>query len=273
MVSRPSRVYCSQQRRVVDYKKLGDGRTTADEAAMQLYISRQFCLRGALSQFLDLPEHRRRCTDGDICCQVCPSAHGEPWSPGMEFRLQGPAGEAVMEYTGAGEVLRQDREQQEALDRYEKDLAYLAGICVYCRVRGQTCQAREVRQCKRRWDWIRAKEEIQDKCKREGRPWLSDFTACFACYQPQQICANADPEVRKQSRIETTSCEFRDMVLPAAYGVYMRPGSDAWFWKHFQRRPGSRLEYMSWIAEKAVFNGIECIQAVVITAKALEEII
>ena len=61
------------------------------------------------------------------------------------------------------------------------------------------------------------------------------------------------------------------MVMPLCYGVYCRPGGQAWLQKHFQRRFANELEYMVWLGETALLCGIECIQANCVAALALAE--
>jgi hypothetical protein len=75
----------------------------------------------------------------------------------------------------------------------------------------------------------------------------------------------ADPEH------EETECRFLDMVMPLCYGVYCRPGGQAWLHKHFQCWFKSELEYMLWLGETASLRGTECIQANCVAALALAE--
>ncbi|KAG6980357.1 ATP-dependent DNA helicase tlh2 [Fusarium oxysporum f. sp. conglutinans] len=49
----------------------------ADEEAMQLYLMQGYCLRGIISQFLDVRSDWRWCMDGDELCSVCPAHHAE----------------------------------------------------------------------------------------------------------------------------------------------------------------------------------------------------
>lgn len=61
------------------------------------------------------------------------------------------------------------------------------------------------------------------------------------------------------------------MVKPLCYGVYCRPGGQAWLYKHFQRQFANKLEYMLWLRETASLYGTECIQANRVAALALAE--
>ncbi|PQE16365.1 telomere-associated recQ-like helicase protein [Rutstroemia sp. NJR-2017a BVV2] len=235
---------------------------SADRAAMQLYLTQQHCFRGVLSQFLDTPSDWRWCMPGDEACQVCREPHRDVRPAEMVFALPR---RAEMEFTGPAEVLRQDHVRDQVLDRYERDLEIMVGLCLHCRIEGRRFD-HPPRKCSRRFHWIRAKQEAYRTRDREGKAWIGRYVACWQCYQPQDICRVADPAH------EETECRFPDMVMPLCYGVYCRPGGEAWLQKHFQRSFPGELEYMLWLGETASLGGNECIQANCVAALVLAEL-
>ncbi len=234
-----------------------------DEEAMQLYLTRQHCFRGVLSQFLDAQRDWRWCMPGEEACQVCQKPHVECRPVDLKFELVVDRG---MEYTGPDEVLRQDHSKDQVLDCYERDLEVMVGSCLYCRVVGRRFN-HGPRQCSRRFDWIRAKDEAYQKRKGEGKEWIQRYVACWKCYQPQEICRVADPEVE-----EEVECRFPDMVMPACYGVYQRVGGRDWLQRQFGQRFKTEVEYMLWVGETASLEGNECIQGNCVAARALAEL-
>jgi Lhr-like helicase len=244
------------------WKPQQDATVTPDKRAMQLYLSRSYCCRGILSQFLDDPSDWRWCMEGEELCQMCACGHREVRPSGQEL---GPAPDIQDEFTGPAEVLRQDHVQAQALDQYEKDLEIMTGICLLCRVQSRRFD-HTPQSCPRRFHWIRAKEHAYQTRKKEKREWIARYIVCWNCYQPQEICRVADPEH------EDTICRFPNMVMPLCYGVFHRPGRDVWLLKHFQHKSITEEEYMLWLGETASLNGNECIQANCVAAQALSEL-
>jgi len=238
------------------------GYESPDHEAIELYLTRQQCFRGVLSQFLDAPADWRWCMGGDIPCGVCTHApHQEARPAGVKFILQRPP--EIM-YSMSQEVLHQDFVQDRALEQYERDLMVMRGICLYCRAMSRSFE-HAVGSCRRRWDWIHAKRDVVRKCRAEGKEWMSEYVACWKCFQPQSICRVADPEASE------TKCQYPDMVLPLCYGIYIRPGGPAWIQKHFRESFSTVEEYLTWIGKTASLQGNECIQGNCVAAQALSE--
>lgn len=201
----------------------------------------------------------------DEPCDVCREPHITPRPDGLEFQLPKLAA-TEMDFTGPGEVLRQDCVRDEILERYERDLEIMRGCCLYCRVEGKPFD-HPVLHCPRRMHWIRAKQQALRTRKQEGREWIEDYVVCWKCYQPQEICRVADPEVEDE-----TECRFPDMVMPLCYGAYCRAGRTEWFERHFQRQFRNTHEYMLWLGETASLAGNKCIQANCVAALLLTEL-
>ena len=238
-----------------------DQHLTPDQEAMQLYLTQQHCSRGVLSQFLDDQRDWRWCMQGEEVCEVCQEPHDEARPLDLIFALPSRQGVA---FTGPEEVLRQDHVQDQALDGYERDLEIMSGNCLYCRALGRRFE-HPAHKCSQRFHWIHAKNEAYQTRKKEGRPWIQRYTACWKCYQPQDICHVADPEH------EEVECRFPDMVMPLCYGVYHRQGGQEWLHKHFQWMFKTQAEYMLWLGETGSLWGNACIQANCVAAIALAE--
>ena len=228
---------------------------------MQLYLQRESCFRGVLSQFLDERSAWRWCmANEDEACKVCGEGHTEARSTELEYRLADPD---AMVFTGPEEVLRQDYEQDQVLDQYEQDLEIMVGTCLYCRLLRKKRFDHAPGSCARRFDWIKAKKAVLDDCKQNERRWIEEYLVCYRCYQPQEICRVADLEH------EETTCRFSDLVIPACYGAYKQAGGQSWIRQHFERSFENELAYMLWLGEKSALGGNECIQANCVAAVAM----
>ena len=72
---------------------------------MELYLTRKFCFRGILSQFLDACVDWRWCMDGDEPCGVCKTGHVEARPYSLEYALER---QPQIIYDGPSEVVQQD---------------------------------------------------------------------------------------------------------------------------------------------------------------------
>jgi superfamily II DNA helicase RecQ len=232
-----------------------------DQEAMQLYLTQQYCSRGILSQFLDTEPHWRWCMAEDEVCQVCSKPHIEPRPVKLKFSFPP---QTRIAFTGPEEILRQDHMRDQILDRYENDLETMLGTCLFCRI---LCRKfnHAPQSCSRRFSWIHAKSDAYQARKTEGKEWIQRYVTCWKCYQPQDLCRAADPEHKE------VECRFPDMIMPLCYGVYYRPGGQAWLQKHFHRAFQTELAYMLWLGETADLCGTQCIQANLVAARALAE--
>jgi hypothetical protein len=171
-----------------------------------------------------------------------------------------------MNFTGSEEVLRQDFVKDEVFGRYERDLEIMRGCCLYCRAEGRVFN-HTATACSRRMHWIKAKQQALRTRKEGGREWIERFVVCWRCYQPQEICRVADPEVE-----EETECRFPDMVMPLCYGAYGRAGRTRWLEQHFGKQFKTAQEYMLWLGETTSLAGNKCIQANCVAALLLSEL-
>jgi superfamily II DNA helicase RecQ len=120
------------------------------------------------------------------------------------------------------------RDQERCLQRYIGNLRQLKGSCLICRlvnsadpstletVRGadhglEKCGAVS------KWRFINSKraaikegQQQFEAGQRRHKGWLSTYTSCFKCGNPQTICA-------KQGKGQ---CEYGDILMPACWGAY-----------------------------------------------------
>jgi Orsellinic acid/F9775 biosynthesis cluster protein D/Helicase conserved C-terminal domain/DEAD/DEAH box helicase len=235
---------------------------STDHEAMELYLSSQFCYRGILSQTLDLPVDWLWCMEGDEACGFCIQANTEARPAEVRFKFKGVQAEAVIPTDSLTEVRRQDYLEEQALERYEHNLQLMGGLCLYCRAMARPFEHR-AGACPRRWDWIKAKKDVLDECKRQGKEWMAAYVVCWKCFQPQEICRVADVEE------EESECQYPDMVIPLCYGVYQGVGGPRWIFERFGRRFHNERAYMIWLGEKGRFSGLVCTQAHCVAAEAL----
>ena len=274
---------------------------SADEEAMQLYLSRLHCLRGVMGQFLDREQDWTWCMeDRDELCDVCPEHHREPRPAGSRFTTTEPTkgepagrgesghgedetisdeeedvGGTEMGYSGPAEILRQTRRDEEVLRRFEANMEVMRECCLLCRAKDlpfDHCAS----SCWRRQSWIGAKKRVLKSCQSEGKPWMADYTACFMCYLPQSICRRADPEAAEKEKRDDQSadkCRYKDMIIPLCYGAFMASAPRALLHVHFSRRFRNLDDYMRWLGEEADIGGVPCTQAVRVCAMLLEAFI
>ena len=98
----------------------------------------------------------------------------------MEYILQR---QAPVEQDSSDEVIRQDHVQDRAIEQYKHDLTIIRRICLYYRVIGRSFK-HTANKCRHRWDWIRVKKDVLEELKGRGREWISQYVACWKCFQP-----------------------------------------------------------------------------------------
>lgn len=281
----------------------GDERN-ADEEAMLLYLSQQHCLRGLMSQFLDVPQDWRWCMEGeDELCAVCPKHHTERRPSGLAYQLpiraagdqarggcdggdddddsddEGECDTAgiltqkrqrltarTMQYTGPRDVRRQDRLDEETRNEFEAAMRMMVGSCLLCRVKNKDFH-HTGSSCSRRHEWLRSKKKVLADCAREGKGWIEKFVACYMCLMPQTMCRRADPETGEQ---ETNGCQYRDLVLPLCWGAFTTAALRSIITKEFGSFVDSD-EYMRALGGTGSLGGEPCIRAIEICARLVKE--
>jgi len=229
---------------------------------MELYLLWQYCSRGILSQTLDIIPDWRWCMAGeDEACGVCITGHSQARLAATRFEFTGRQ-EPDAFSVGPAEVVRQDFVQEQIIEQYKHQLPLMAGCCKYCRPMNLDFEHR-TGSCSRRWEWIQAKREILQECQRRNKEWISEYTACWRCYQPQGICRVADPAA------DESECRYPDIVIPLCYGIYQMVGGARWVRKEFGVEFRSVQAYMMWLGEASLLGGMKCIQANRVVAAAL----
>jgi len=234
-------------------------RKQRDQRAVHEYLQGRQCHRTTLSERLDAAHHRRWCMMDDVACGVCGHGHEEEVPP-----KKGVEDTSVS--TGSDLIRMERLRTQQELSQYEQGLTSMRGSCFLCRGLGDRWD-HGFSTCRRRHEVFRARNEIIDRHKQRGTKWMKDYTACFRCYQPQVICARADP---KHASHRQGECMYRDMVLPLCYGVFHSIDGPSWLQEEFGRRFSSFMEYMDWVGEESRLGNAKVVQGVRVIARKME---
>ena len=274
---------------------------SADEETMLLYLSQQHCLRGVVSQFLDLPQDWRWCMEGeDELCAICPKHHTERRPSGLAYQLPARTLDdqareeehdsdddedsecdsasiaaqrsrrvtvRTMQYTGPRDVRQRDRLDEEARTEFEAAMRLMIGSCLLCRMKNRDFN-HSGGSCSRRHEWLRAKKRVLTDCTREGKGWIEKFAACYMCLMPQTICHRADPEAGEQ---EADGCQYRDLVLPFCWGAFTTAALRQIITKEFGSFANSN-DYMRALGSTGSLGGEPCTRAVEICARLIKEL-
>jgi superfamily II DNA helicase RecQ len=239
---------------------LGKGR---EKQAMHRYLQGEQCFRTSLTEYLDPACYRRWCMVGDVPCAVCEECHEEPVPSRAPVRNTDIVEEC---FTGAGCIRRVRREEHFELARFREDLIAVRGSCLLCRGLGQQWD-HTFASCSRRHQMFKDRDRAQHRHKQRGRRWISPYTACFWCLNPQSVCRRADPELRGDGQ----HCEDKDVVLPLCYGIFHSPGGPRWLEERFGRRFGDIDAFFDWLGEESRFGGMKATQAARVAAERLRE--
>lgn len=269
-----------------------------DEESMQLYLTGQHCCRAVMSQYLDAREDWRWCMkDEDELCMVCQAHHTTKRPSDMVLKLPIPQGAndelemdvdtvrenasdrvgsgtgANMAYTGPQTVLQQRMMDDDLIDRFVLGLRAMSGCCLLCRIKDKSQPFNHAPDdCKNKWGWIRAKKRVLDICQKQGREWMADYTACFMCYLPQNICERASVEATVENS-QAVICEFRDMIIPICFGAFYAVGPRAFIGNYSGRRFRDEADYMVWLGSTTSLAGSPCTHAAKLAALLLLEFI
>ncbi len=131
-----------------------------------------------------------------------------------------------------GELLRQHvRDAERGLRRYTDNLELLKAGCLVCRLlSGDGMGTEAERAAMHPLDACRSPDKhrffaAKAQARQEGlrrfsfgrggrTGWLSKYTACFGCGNPQNVCTRQGQE--------TGQCKYRDIVMPACWAAYQR---------------------------------------------------
>lgn len=164
-----------------------------------------------------------------------------------------------------GQRLRDSmREVAIGRERYEGRLRTIRGRCMVCLMLGRghipvEHQWHDLRHCghvEKRTFFVMKKRAIE---RNEGRGgWIKAYAGCFQCGQPQEIC-------RVEEGPGRGGCEYRDMIFPAAWGLWRRDerwgrtmgelsGAASAVWE-------SEDKWMDWLGNECELYGMRACQA------------
>jgi superfamily II DNA helicase RecQ len=224
-------------------------RKLKDKQAVYRYLQSEQCYRTSLSDFLDMPQHRRWCMTEDVLCDVCKVAHKD----GIE---QIEKAEEDTAHTGL-QIMQQERlREQSELTQYRLDLAGVKGTCLLCRAI-RAGWDHSFSTCPRRFEVFEERNKARQRHEGRGRKWIQPYTSCFWCLNPQSICQQAELGGRRRGE-----CEHRDVVLPLCFGVFQSAEGLGWLEERFGREFEVVEDYFDWLGEECKFGGGSAIQAV-----------
>lgn len=164
-----------------------------DGEFMHLYTVVKHCLRGVLSQFLDVQEEWCWCMEGEdsLCsvCRPCPMRGKRP--VGHEFRLPQASFDeetgltsSAIKYTGPREILCHDQLDENLERRFTHSMELMKSGCTFCWImRYGECNPGGQGLCGRRMQWVMAKQRVLKRCGlgpgKERKKWIGDYDACF----------------------------------------------------------------------------------------------
>jgi hypothetical protein len=186
-----------------------------DKAALHEVLTSGGCRRLVMSHYLDARPDDARCGEGEEKCDWCEAGVGEELGRHGDERVTKRVGEGQDQILGPVMLLRARMHDQMVWDRYVQGLEGLRGQCIMCRLAGRDWGYTLI-GCKDsdKWVYINGKKEVMAQGR--GR-WISAFSACFRCYQPQELC---EPGGR--------GCEYPDLVMPGMVALWLSVGYRKW---------------------------------------------
>ena len=261
------------------------------ELAMQLYLGRCRCLAAVLSRFQDGRQKMQYCSGEDATrwCSLCQrfglfrhteeKDHTVYWDQTDKTAQEEPnenqetsfdisdesisseeGDETPNELSQGHERLRLHRRDEErGRDQYVQRLRGLQGRCMICSMLGGgggQGDWHDLTVCRRpeKQRFFAAKQRAIERGKVCGG-WLKAYVACYNCGNPQEVCESQGKP----------GCEFRDMVLPAAwalFGMRNRWGRSLQEISGASERTCSNEEkWMDWVGEECELYGMRASEA------------
>ena len=246
-----------------------------EEVAMLEFLEGPRCRLQIMSRFLDGVEWS--CDPGDPRCDLC---HTRTPSPVVEH---GPSpvitAESSRDSTGssdveslvdisspAGKELLEEREQHNELSirRYQDHLHTLRGVCMLCKLLptdspNNTRHAMGRCSNRRRFAYF----EAHKKARSTPGGWFAPYTACFRCYNPQQLC----------SQKGGGACQYQDLIMPACWAAFQLPPWGNVKLPDLAGRPfQDEAEYMRWLGHQRHTHGIRASNAMYIADHVFQSI-
>ena len=132
--------------------------------AVHRYLQGEQCYRTSLSDFLDIPQHRRWCMTEDVPCDLCKVAHKD----GIE-QIEKTKEDTT--YTGL-QIMQQERlREQSELTQYRLDLAGVKGTCLLCKAI-RAGWDHSFSTCPRRFEVFKERNKARQRHEGRGRKWI-----------------------------------------------------------------------------------------------------
>jgi hypothetical protein len=242
----------------------------ADEAALHHVLTTRGCRRAAMAQFLDTRPTLARCGEGEEACDRCQDDLEAMSTPDVEPEIQEGAEQeaperslvhAVDPVTGPVMLLRARMHDQQGWDQYLRGLEGLRGQCIMCRLAGREWR-HPLTACKHpdKWVFINGKREL---LAQGGSRWITPYSACYRCYQPQGVCEVGGGGGR---------CEYPDVVMPGMVALWLGVGHQQWLLEAWQVRFESVTECLRWAGQRDQMGDEVCVRGVRVMAAAIQKL-
>lgn len=232
-------------------------RKLRDKHAVHRYLLAEQCFRTSLTEALDEDKDRTWCMAEDVPCDVCKVAHRDVIGPRADVR----SGSAPL---GLDLIRQESLRNQLELSHYRESLAAVRGTCVLCRALSERWD-HKFSTCSRRHDVLGERAKARQRHEERGRRWLTPYTACYWCLNPQSVCQRAENSKDRKERC----CMDGDVVLPLCYGVFQAANGVSWVKECFGREFAGTERYFDWLGEETLFGGGKAVQGVRVAAKML----
>ena len=250
----------------------------ADKAALHQVLTTRRCRRTAMAQYLDTRPDLGRCGAAEEMCDRCkggtlekiasasegkkiPEENGE--EPGGEEKDVASTrfGRVADSVVGPVMLLRARMHHQQGWDQYLQGLEGMRGQCVMCRLAGREWR-HTLTACKHpdKWAFIHGKREL---LQQRGGRWISPYSACYRCYQPQGVCESAEGQ---------GSCQYPDVVMPGMVALWLGIAHQRWLHEVWQVKFDSVVECLRWAGQRDQMGEEICVRGVRVMAQILPKL-
>ena len=232
-----------------------DGLPPKEEDALQRYLEDSGCRRATLQGFFDVEAGPAWCDDGPMTCDVCSRLIKRREAEDIEMG-EADAGSMDDIRGGSRRLAQQVRDEHIRYQLFISQLQRYQGVCMICFVMtGEAGHSFDGCRSANKYRFFDAKKQAQnaaEEARRSGRRrggWLSKFSACFKCGNPQRICPNQGQGV----------CTYGDIVIPTCWAGYQ---VDEWRRSQLSMLADGEIlkdetTYMLWLGGKYTLFNIE----------------
>jgi superfamily II DNA helicase RecQ len=252
-----------------------EGQTEEEQRLVGWYMDgeegSETCRRVGLDRYLDGREDRVGCEEGEEACDVCGGADKEAGEETdeeadretdeevsaemhCEFRQQ------ERQRQGPWKNFVQARQQEfTEVEWLRQQLQRWAGRCGICEATGVGRSSHDLRGC-----WRRESREAKEMVKIvEGQIEFEEFSGCFWCGIPQEICSQWESNGRGRfQRVRGADCQYKGVAMAGLVGLVFGYKEHIWDrWERRLREAGVRVDsdedFIGYLGAKRQMEGFE----------------